>query len=175
MAEQRGFRIRAAIKGMQFFDKELEAAVGRGVVRPMNRIGALVRLRAKDRIRRPRRKKKSELNLVELIRFKEAQKHELERGFKAQLPFMPSAPGEPPRSHSRILPNSIYYAYDPVTKSVWIGPIAFKSRPGEATGALEHGGVSRGRYVKARPFMKPAYDSIVDSEFVKAFTGCLRK
>lgn len=176
----RGIRIRAALKGLQFFDKELEAECGKAAVRPMNRIGALVRLRAKGRIRRPRRKKKSELTPQELIRYHIAKSQELERGAKAQLPFMPSAAGEPPRSHSRKLPNSIYYAYDHETKSVWIGPIAFGSRPGEASGALEHGGSSMGRGgvlrpIAKRPYMKPALDAIAQEEFIKAFTGCLRK
>ena len=178
--KMRGLRVRASLKGMQFFDKELELAVGKGVVRPLNRIAATVRLRAKGRIRRPRRKKKSELNQAELVRYHIAKDQELESGVKAQLPFQPSAAGEPPRSHSRLLPNNIYYAYDKTTKSVWVGPIAFRTRPGEATGALEHGGQSIGRggkmrQIAARPYMKPSLDQIVESEFVKAFEGCLKR
>jgi len=168
-------RVRAALKGVKFFDKELLATLDKNLGPRMNRIGATIRLRAKGRIRRPRRKRLAELTNQELIRFYKARDEARQVGLKAEMPFAPSAAGEPPRSHTRILPDSIYYAYDPAARSVFVGPIAFGKRPGEATGALEHGGISRGRHVAARPYMKPAFDQILATDIGKAFRNILRK
>lgn len=168
-------RVRAALKNVKFFDKELLAKLDSRLGPVMNRFGATVRLRAKGRIRRPRRKRLGELTVQERIRYFEAKNDAKEFGLKAELPFAPSAPGEFPRSHTRILPDSIYYAYDPSQRTVFIGPIAFGKRPGEATGALEHGGISRGKYVSARPFMRPSFDQILATDIGKAFRNIMRK
>ena len=168
-------RVRAALKGVRFFDKEMLAKLDSNLGPVMNRFGATVRLRAKGRIRRPRRKRLGELTNQERIRYFAAKKEAQQFGLKADLPFAPSAPGEFPRSHTRILPDSIYYAYDPAARSVFIGPIAFGSRPGEATGALEHGGISRGRHVQARPFMKPSFDQILATDLGQAFRNIMRR
>lgn len=76
-----------------------------------------------------------------------------------------SDPGNPPSSHVGTLKKLLYFAFDPETKSVVIGPVAFGK--GEAPGLLERGGrtTKRGRRgetrrltYRARPFMKPAGD-----------------
>ena len=51
-----------------------------------------------------------------------------------------SAPGEPPHSHSGLLKNSIFYRYDPGSKSVIVGPeLLHKPRTGTLK-SLEFGG-----------------------------------
>jgi hypothetical protein len=168
-------RVRAALKGVQFFDKELLAKLDSRLGPIMNRFGATVRLRAKGRIRRPRRKRLGELTNQERIRYFTAKRDAQQFGLKAEMPFAPSAEGEFPRSHTRILPESIYYAYDPAQRTVFVGPIAFGKRPGEASGALEHGGISRGRHVAARPYMKPSFDQILATDVGKAFKNIMRR
>lgn len=85
----------------------------------------------------------------------------------------PSAPGQPPSSHTGKLKRGIFFAYEPEKKNVVIGPARFASGPGDAPAALEHGGTStlvrsarrRGarrktQQVRARPFMVPARDKV---------------
>jgi hypothetical protein len=159
-----GARVRAAIGNVSFFTKDLEKRIDAGLFRPMNHFGGSVRLRARRSIRRPRRKRDSELTERERRRKRRAERtNDLSAGEKVLNPWMPSQPNEPPRSASRILPESIYYAYDESKPAVFCGPIAFSSHPGEATGALERGGISRGKHVDARPFMKPAFDAALES------------
>ncbi len=76
-------------------------------------------------------------------------------------------PGQPPHSHTGLLKRFIYFAYDPASDSVVIGP-ARLNKPGAAPSVLEHGGQTtiqhrrRGKVVRrrvsiqARPFMGPA-------------------
>lgn len=97
-----------------------------------------------------------------------------------------SQPGQPPRSHTGELRRNIYFAYDPTSDSVVVGPTAFRNSG--VPEALEFGGTVQvknrliiqrknlgktrsgrdrqerqvaGRYtgpltIKARPFMGPA-------------------
>jgi hypothetical protein len=69
-----------------------------------------------------------------------------------------SPPGSPPSSHAGDLKKLIFFAYDTNTKSVVIGPAAF--RKAEAPRLLEHGGTAtcRGKpaHYKGNPFMAPA-------------------
>jgi hypothetical protein len=79
-------------------------------------------------------------------------------------------PGRPPSSHTGLLKRFIYFAYEPASHNVVIGPIALSGKIGAAPLALEHGGRSkvatrdRGRrvvrtsMVEARPFMGPAFE-----------------
>lgn len=155
-----GTRVRAAIGNVEFFNDRLEKKLDAGIFRAGNHFGGSVRLRARRSIRKPRRKRQSELTERERRRIKRLEREaNLEFGERVTLPFKPSNPGEPPRSASKILPDSIYYAWNNDKGSVFCGPIAFNTNPGEATGALEKGGMSRGKYVEARPFMKPAFDA----------------
>jgi hypothetical protein len=76
-----------------------------------------------------------------------------------------SEPGQPPSSHVGELKRRIWFAYEPATQSVVIGPMRFKQ--GEAPGLLEFGGqATRQRrngekYVatyRPRPYMGPAME-----------------
>ena len=66
--------------------------------------------------------------------------------------------GEPPSSHEGSLRRLIFFALDPVTDSVVIGPVSF--RAGEAPRLLEHSGrtIRRGKpaFYRGNPFMQPA-------------------
>ena len=78
-----------------------------------------------------------------------------------------SPPGQQPSSHTGTLKRFIYFGWDPVARSVVVGPTLAGSRTG-APEALEHGGmsvVSTGRKARrvqrmvriaARPYMQPA-------------------
>jgi len=84
-----------------------------------------------------------------------------------------SAPGEPPRTHTKFLPKGIKYAVDSVKESVVIGPIVRATRYGgpKILRTLEEGGmvsfvdIVKGKKKKfthrmeARPFMGPAFES----------------
>ena len=75
-----------------------------------------------------------------------------------------SAPGRPPFSHVGTLRKHIYFAFDPQSRSVVIGPVIFGAgNSGIALPALEKGGPSIRKKdgkrinVQARPFMGPAF------------------
>lgn len=83
-----------------------------------------------------------------------------------------SQPGETPKGHTGRLREKIYFAADPAKRSVVIGPTLFGDKTGEELSALEQGGMStmtesaggaarrrRRVYVRARPFMLPAFKS----------------
>ncbi len=81
----------------------------------------------------------------------------------------PSAPGQPPSSHTGLLKRFIFFAYEPRRRSVVIGPARLNQKTGEALPALEHGGqvriVSRRKgarrrivRIRPRPFMGPAFE-----------------
>lgn len=85
-----------------------------------------------------------------------------------------SRPGQPPSSHSGELRRFLFFAYDPATRSVVVGPAKFKR--GEAPPLLEYGGaVTRptrdGNQVlnyRPRPFMQPALEK-ERSQFAEHF------
>ena len=90
----------------------------------------------------------------------------------------PSAPGTPPNVHVGLIKEHVYYAYDPVGRSVVIGPAKLKSKSpyGEVTvpEVEEYGGDVQGvsveghgrarkkvrvrRHYPERPFMRPAFE-----------------
>jgi len=51
-----------------------------------------------------------------------------------------SEPGQPPSSHTGLLKRFIYFAYEPNTRNVVIGPVRLAKSTGEAPSVLEHGG-----------------------------------
>ena len=91
-----------------------------------------------------------------------------------------SLPGKPPRSHSGLLKKGIMFSYDPIQKSVVIGPelipAARRARPDTTVpNVLEYGGgitfagrkrVKRVR-IAARPFMTPAFRHEINANFEK--------
>lgn len=84
-----------------------------------------------------------------------------------------SRPGQPPSSHTGLLKRLIYFAWDPGSESVVIGPER-ADRMGQQPSVLEFGGRStvtrhrRGRVEKhdvtidARPYMGPAMQENLD-------------
>lgn len=78
-------------------------------------------------------------------------------------------PGQPPHSHVGLLKRFLFFAYEPASDSVVIGP-AKLNKPTEAPRVLEHGGKTlverrrRGKVVRQRvtieprPFMGPALE-----------------
>lgn len=72
-------------------------------------------------------------------------------------------PGSPPSSHIGLLKKFIFFGYEPVQRSVVIGPVRLSQKGrGEAPALLEHGGTGKVqkksvRY-KPRPYMGPAFD-----------------
>ena len=82
----------------------------------------------------------------------------------------PSAPGQPPSSHTGMLKRFIFFGLGTQKKSVVIGPTVVGGKTGDALPALEYGGQAaivaktRGRKrrrvvrIQARPFMQPAFD-----------------
>ena len=79
----------------------------------------------------------------------------------------PSSPGSPPSSHIGLLKKFIFFGYEPVKRSVVIGPVRLSQKGrGEAPHLLEYGGatkvVHRGKSkrakVRPRPFMGPAFE-----------------
>ena len=81
-----------------------------------------------------------------------------------------SDPNQPPSSHMGLLKQFIYFAYEPGSQNVVIGPVRLGSKSGEAPASLEYGGpntvttVRRGKkttnrvQIAARPFMHPAFE-----------------
>ncbi len=72
-----------------------------------------------------------------------------------------SAPGKPPYSHTGLLRNFIFFAYDAHTQSVVIGPAKLNNRS-NAPEVLEHGGIAniphKRLYIEPRPYMEPAFE-----------------
>jgi hypothetical protein len=77
-----------------------------------------------------------------------------------------SDPGFPPSSHTDLLKDRIYFAWDSVQGSVVMGPEKI-NRPTEAPELLEFGGdveviedgKPRRKHYRARPFMGPAFEA----------------
>jgi hypothetical protein len=76
-----------------------------------------------------------------------------------------SPPGQPPHSHTGLLRQFIFFAYDADRKSVVIGPTLLRSGS-EVPRLLEYGGettiLKRGKPYRAhyrpRPYMRPAFE-----------------
>jgi len=121
--------------------------------RAFMRIGGIVRKSARRLIRKPRRKKRHELNQKERVRYEIAlRKHKRGQGPKPELPHAPADRGKPPRNRTGLLRDHIYFYYNPIRHYVDVGPADLM--PGDVPGDLE-----LGRGVAAHPFMAPAVDA----------------
>lgn len=77
-----------------------------------------------------------------------------------------SPPGSPPSSHTGLLKQFLFFAFDTERRSVVIGPVRLNGKPGDALPLLERGGgamrARHGQLVACtytpRPFMRPAFD-----------------
>lgn len=101
----------------------------------------------------------------------------------------PSAPGTPPSAHVGTLKKLLYFAYDPATKSVVVGPVPFGAAARQNVGAPEvneYGGTVRrlstvlvnragGRGRKATPRQRAAVLELIrDGRIDKAPTRKVR-
>ena len=125
-----------------------------------SRFGAFVRRAAKSSLRMGRRKKWNEMRADEKRDWSIWNRKSLKAGrTKPPFPRMPSVPRKPPRL--RMTPASqnplrklIFFAYDPPSQSVVIGPLGWKGHGAEL---LEYGGRGPKGEVAERPFMRPAF------------------
>jgi endo-1,4-beta-mannosidase len=123
-----------------FFDpKKVMSATERASQRVLSKIGAFIMTSAKYSMRSPRGKKNKGAS---------------------------SKPGQPPNKHTGYLAKFLYFAYEPKTMSVVIGPALLNQvqSKGVAPLALEEGGFSTGKNrervkIRKRPYMGPAYQA----------------
>ena len=126
-------------------------AVDRATRRVLSKFGGYVRQTSRRSIRKPRKKKISELTSVEKRQYRRT----------GERPTASAKRGKPPRSQTGRLKKTILFWYNPSEQSVTIGPARFPGR--DRIGALEKGGATRSRGKKPRnmqiqphPFMGPA-------------------
>jgi phage gpG-like protein len=71
-------------------------------------------------------------------------------------------PGQTPSSHTGLLKRFIFFGYEPLRRSVVIGPERLDQKNTDAPHTLEYGGrttVDKKRVrISARPFMGPAFE-----------------
>ncbi len=91
------------------------------------------------------------------------------KGEPRKMVVRQSKPGEPPMSHTGLLRDNLFFAFDPSAKSVVVGPAKLNGGSG-APSTLEFGGTAKvTRYAKgkretktvqiaARPYMRPALE-----------------
>jgi hypothetical protein len=131
----------------------------------LSKFGAYVRTRAKSSIRKARQKSIGELTADELLAYRIAAAEAKRQGRpRPKRPLAASRPGEPPRSILGHLRKFIYFAWDPSTKSMVVGPALFGGASGSAPRTLEEGGTAvlyNGRTITIapRPYMRPAYEA----------------
>lgn len=160
----------------QFFDRSVVGrAVDKAKKRNLSMAGAFVRRRARQSMKKVRRKRLSEMDeterLVHRIRMGEYQRGERLR--RPERPFKGADPGEPPRYRTRLLKDFIFFAFEPERETTVVGPVALnRPRPGSPDAEtvpelLEFGGAFRRngqrRFMEARPFMGPALEAELDN------------
>lgn len=143
-------------KDFFFVDRAGRARIFAGVDRARHKAltaaGAMVRRVARNSIRPARRKKLSEIDPAKRWRYDKKR-----MGSDAlPRPWAPSEPGQPPRSRTGLLKKFIFFAFDPKTRSVVIGPARLTKVRGDVPNVLEYGGTSDGSTIAPRPFMRPA-------------------
>ena len=155
-----GFAFKIIPKGF-FFDRlRVVAAADRTTLRYMNRAGSFVRITSQRSMRKARRMKLAEMP-PDMRRLWHIRREMAKRTGEPmpRLPLAGSKPGEAPRVRVGLLKQHIYYAYDPSSRSVVIGPVGF--RGSRVPSVLEYGGQTAGSTVptvtiKPRPYMAPA-------------------
>lgn len=122
------------VKTLFFDSPAVLAAVDNATRKVLNRIGGMIRLTARRSIK------------------------------KASSHTAVSKPGKPPLSHMGLLRNYIYYSFDPISRSVLVGPVALNAKGKNVPPTLEYSGNTRIKikhgsknvHIAARPFMGPA-------------------
>lgn len=154
----------ADVKRMFFDRAAVSGAVDKASLRVLSKFGAFVRTTARQSIRPARQTPIGELTEEQLTAYRRAVAIARKTGKpKPRRPMQSSKAGQPPRSHLGLLKRFIFFAYDPATNGVVIGPARLNGVAGgpAALAALEEGGTSRtpqGKTIRidARPFMGPA-------------------
>lgn len=140
-----------------FFDRRIVSdAVDRGLRRPLSRMGAFIRVTARQSMKKARQKKIAELTPKELQRFRIRQSINRREGLPPpRRPIQHSKPGEPPRTIVGHVKKFLYFSFEQTTKSVVIGPAKLPGvrSPYSVPEVLEKGNAKQA----ARPFMWPAY------------------
>lgn len=161
----------------KFFDRRaVEKALDKGAREAMTRIGGYVRTTAKRSMRKPGKSKRTRT----------------------------SQPGKPPRRHTGVLRDRIFFVYDENKKAVVIGPLKWtapksKLKPTggakSAASVLEHGGWVTGQtnqktntkgkylkgqqrsiYIEPRPYMGPALEKArASGDMLRHFRHMLKK
>ena len=147
----------AAVKNL-FFDRQAVLdAVSRAERKVLSRGGAI--------LMRSARKSIKPVGKRVLKRLKKSRG----KGGRKRVDGLVSKPGQPPLSHTGLLRNNIFFAFEPVQSSVVVGPIRLNQKISGIPAILERGGQSKvmsgGRRkrrvirtvkVAARPYMGPA-------------------
>lgn len=146
-----------------FFDRDaIKAALGVVTHEVLNRFGGFTRKTARRSIKPAPKTKRS--------------KRAGGGQFFGQLR---SRPGDPPFSHTGLLRDFIFYAFDLGRRSVVIGPARLTGRSNTAPHALEYGGPSRAPNgvivnIRKRPYMNPAF-TLAQKELPKFWREAARK
>lgn len=160
--------IRSDITGAKrlFFDKKaVTSSVDKATRRVLSKFGAFTRRTAKKSIKKARQKKLSEMTPTEVSSYRKRQAIGKRKGFKVKRPLAPSKKGGPSRARTGLVKKHIYFLFDPLKRSVVIGP-ARLSKSSDAPRVLEHGGTTtissgkdKGKRIKIdpRPTMQLAY------------------
>ena len=106
-----GFRV-IPVKG-RFFDSDfVKSKVDKATRDVLSKIGSFIWKRAKSSMKPPGKSAKTQI----------------------------SKPGKPPRYHTRLLKDKIFFSYEERTRSVVIGPIALNLKESGIPALLEEGG-----------------------------------
>ena len=136
----------------------------RAKLRVLSRQGGMVRKVAKRSIRPARQIRVGEMSPEQAERYAARVERAARDGQpRPRRPEAVSEPGETPRSHTGLLKKFIFYAYDPRSESVVVGPtIQGAAKDRNAPKTLEFGGrvtTRQGNFrVEPRPYMGPALD-----------------
>jgi hypothetical protein len=81
---------------------------------------------------------------------------------KASARHAVSTVGKPPLSHTGLLKQHIYYAFDPQAQSVVVGPALLNAKGKNAPHNLEYCGLTHVNHkkfsIRPRPYMRPAME-----------------
>lgn len=171
------FKVDAAKAG--FFDStEVVKAVDKATRKTLSKAGAFIATDAKRSMRPAKQAPTSSLTPKQQKSYKRRMKlfKEGKTTVKPKRPLVASKPGEPPRTRFGYIKKFLYFAFDPQTKSVVVGP-ALLNKTTMAQATLEEGGTTvvkalrfvtrdgqvttetttRTITIDPRPYMQPAY------------------
>jgi len=162
------------VQGTLFNSTAIETLMDKNARKTLELIGRAIKRRAKKSLKLARRARsvnqikdevQREIFSRALIAFQEGRLRQ-----PPIPPFIPSRPGNVPKIRSRnsLLKTRIIFSYDGNTKQVIVGPIRIPGLRGDAPHALEHGGISNGEAIAARPFMSRALTNTRNAGDIKS-------